>query len=367
LRFAFVMPYYMPDGIGGGAERQAHLLAHALAERGHEVFYLAGNPKGKPQFEEDAGVSVMRVLRHPAKLHFLDYPRILSHLRRLSPDVVLSRIRMYYFPVSLYGLLPRRTSVIFIPEDRLSTPFPETRMIWRGVGLTPKMPLYIAHALATDVFAQTGLMLADRLVVQNEIQRRNVRKFFLRRAVKLPSLFRPPRVVASKSPKPLILWVGNVRATKRPEVFVDVAARLPEYDFVMVGRKTERFSGALPNLRALGELPHDDVLRWMARAWVLINTSTARGEGFPNVFLEAWYLRTAVVSFGADPDGLVSSGLGLKVEDADEGAAAVRRIVEDAEFRSRLTERAHTHVLENHLPEVVVPKFLRIVSGINGG
>ncbi len=358
------MPYYFPDGITGGAERQAYLLAKELAKRGHEVYFLTSNPKGKGRAEEeyDDGIRVLRALKRTGKLQFLDYPTITGHLLALAPDVVVSRIRFYYLPPSLYALMRRKTSVAFVPENSLSKPFPELRKVLGDVGNAKvwKVPIYLLHAFVLDVLAQMGLILSKRIIVQNEEQRRNLRRFFLRRAHKLPSIFVPPDIRVDKETEPLIVWVGNTRRVKRPEEFLNLARRLPEYRFVMVGRKTERFKGVLPNLTAMGELPHDEALKWVARAWVLVNTSEE--EGFPNVFLEAWYLRTVVLTYGADPDNLVSSGLGIKVSSTDEASSELRELLDDRDKMEELRERGYRYVVETHLPDVVVPRFLNLLG-----
>ena len=358
------MPYYFPDGITGGAEKQAYLLAKELVKRGHEVHFLTSNPKGKPEEEEDEGIRVLRVLKRTGKFQFLDYPTVMSRLCAIQPDVVVSRIRFYYLPISLYAILRRRLSVAFVPENSLSLPFPEVRKTLQdmGRGKVWKAPAYLLHAFALDLMAQLGLVLSKRIVVQNEEQRRNVRRFFFRRAHKLPSIFVPPKVSVVKEDTPLIVWVENVRKTKRPEEFLNLARRFPEYRFAMVGRKTEQFRGVLPNLTATGELPHEEALRWIARAWVLVNTSRGEGEGFPNVFLEAWYLRTVVMTYGADPDGLVSSGLGIRVGSTDEAEAELRDLLRDEERMEVLRERGHRYVRETHLPEVVIPRFLNLLG-----
>ncbi len=356
------MPYYFPDGITGGAERQAYLLAKELAERGNEVYFITSNPMGKPKEETDSGIRVLRVLKRRGKLQFLDYPGILRYLFDIAPDVAVSRIRFYYLPISLYAVLKRKVSVAFVPENSLSLPFPEVRKVLRDVKGTKvwKVPLYLLHAFVLDLLSQAGLVLSRRIIVQNEEQRENVRRFFFRESYKLPSIFVPPEVGVEKERTPLIVWVGNARNVKRPEEFLSLARRLPNYRFVMVGRKTEQFMGLVPNLTAMGEVPHREALKWIARAWVLVNTSEE--EGFPNVFLEAWYLRTVVLTYGADPDGLVSSGLGIKVSGTDEAEARLRELLSDEDRMETLRERGYMYVVETHLPEVVVPRFLNLLG-----
>ena len=86
----------------------------------------------------------------------------------------------------------------------------------------------------------------------------------------------------------LVVWIGNFKLVKRPEVFVRLAEELrhlPEVRFAMAGRAgNERTHGelhakirALGNLEYLGELSHDQVNELLGRAHCLVNTSDVGG------------------------------------------------------------------------------------------
>src|SRR5690606_40570488 len=103
-------------------------------------------------------------------------------------------------------------------------------------------------------------------------------------------------------------WSSDVCSS---DLALSVAAQLPKRRFVMIGGPLpgtaayyERIAAAaacVPNVRFLGALPHDEVNAYIARAKVLLNTSTV--EGFPNTFLQAWARAVPVVSL-FDPDGI---------------------------------------------------------------
>src|SRR5688500_7901597 len=106
-----------------------------------------------------------------------------------------------------------------------------------------------------------------------------------------------------------VLWVGNLREVKRPDIALELARRLPQYRFAFVGgsvpgaeRYYERVASearALPNVVFAGALPYAVTGDWFDRSRLHINTSDY--EGFPNTFLQAWIRRLPVVSF-FDPD-----------------------------------------------------------------
>jgi glycosyltransferase involved in cell wall biosynthesis len=126
-----------------------------------------------------------------------------------------------------------------------------------------------------------------------------------------------------QAPKDRVLWVGTLRAGKRPELFLELAARLPHRRFVMVGgpdpkeaalfERMRREAARYANLEFTGFLPLAQVETRFDGARVLVNTS--RYEGMPNTFLQAWSRGVPTVAtvdvgtpvhrqFGDLPDGV---------------------------------------------------------------
>jgi glycosyltransferase involved in cell wall biosynthesis len=105
------------------------------------------------------------------------------------------------------------------------------------------------------------------------------------------------------------LWVGRLnRDQKRPHLFLDVAEKLPDKKFKLIGPKgdddeyvehlMERI-GRLENVEYRGTVPPDQISEYYKKAVALVSTS--KYEGFPNTFLEAWRVQTPVLSLSIDP------------------------------------------------------------------
>jgi glycosyltransferase involved in cell wall biosynthesis len=82
---------------------------------------------------------------------------------------------------------------------------------------------------------------------------------------------------------------------KRPELFLEVAKKLPRRRFVMIGgpgpnaafyEEVRRACAAVSNVEFKGFLPLAEAESWFDRARVFVNTSLY--EGMPNTFLQAW-------------------------------------------------------------------------------
>jgi glycosyltransferase involved in cell wall biosynthesis len=98
-----------------------------------------------------------------------------------------------------------------------------------------------------------------------------------------------------------ILYVGRNDPVKNPSEFARLAERVPEREFVMIGRGLNAaafrsewdFKNVPKNLHILGELPNSAVHDAIAACSALVVTS--KREGLPTLVLEAMALRANIV------------------------------------------------------------------------
>lgn len=109
------------------------------------------------------------------------------------------------------------------------------------------------------------------------------------------------RFVKRHSLENFILFIGNMLPIKNPMSFIELAKRMPDKKFVMIGRNVEhefverQFGITIPrNIVMLGELSHRDSLDAIASCKVLVMTSMR--EGLPTTLLEAMALSKPVVA-----------------------------------------------------------------------
>lgn len=167
-----------------------------------------------------------------------------------------------------------------------------------------------------------------------------------------------------------VLWVGNLRRVKRPEIVFELARALPERRFVVAGgplpRQQEYFDRIesqardLPNVEMLGAVSYDEVGPLFERAKVHINTSSA--EGFPNTFLQAWVRRVPVVSF-FDPDRLIERrGFGKRCRDIEEMISALDELLGNTALRDEIGTRARTFVESEFSPRAIAARYLELLA-----
>lgn len=171
---------------------------------------------------------------------------------------------------------------------------------------------------------------ADEIVAQSKHQQQRLMSRFGRRC---PVIRNPIdlSVARADAPRPVAgryaLWIGRADTFhKRADRLLQLASRSPNVAFVAVmnrfaGDSFEMLAADAPdNVRIIEDVPFQEIDSYFAAASLLVNTSDA--EGFPNTFLQAAKAKVPIVSYGVDPDGMLSRhGCGL-VADSDLGQMA---------------------------------------------
>ncbi len=176
------------------------------------------------------------------------------------------------------------------------------------------------------------------------------------------------RALGLPTQRPLIGYVGNLMARKRPEWAVRIAAELAEGSetdplVLMAGgdmddgsyrkRLLDEVQATGAPVRLLG--PRDDIDALMPTFDVLILSSDVDGEVQPLVMAEAAACRVPVVAtdVGAVTDLIEDQVTGLLVahDDFPGFRRAVARILSEPDTTARLVEAAYLRVRSQHAPE----------------
>jgi len=161
-----------------------------------------------------------------------------------------------------------------------------------------------------------------------------------------------------------VLWIGRITPEKRPHWLLDIAERLPQLEFEIVGaantetdysRRVVERAKAIPNVTVSGRVPYSEMSAVYSRVTILCSTSEY--EGFPNVFLEAWSAAIPVVTT-FDPDGLIATrGLGVVGATVDELAAAIERLAESRALRAEIGVAAQSYFAARHTLDNAMAAF----------
>lgn len=175
-----------------------------------------------------------------------------------------------------------------------------------------------------------------------------------------------------------ILFVGHVVKTKGIYELVEACDMIPEVKVNIVGKVTESAIRELKNLcknrnnvewlSFLGEIPHEDVLREMAKCSIFVLPTYT--EGFPNVILEsmASYCPIITTSVGAIPEMLDVStdpcGVVVSPQDSYVLKNAIETLMKNKELRVTYGEKAGLRVRNCYTTEIVWKKLENIWNSI---
>ncbi len=155
-----------------------------------------------------------------------------------------------------------------------------------------------------------------------------------------------------------ILWVGRIHPLKQPEMFLDLAERVPNEHFVMIGmpddvqealwRRIQQRGVRLSNVTVYERIPWNEVSTHLGRAKLLVNTSTY--EGFPNTFVQAALHGIPILSWAVDPDGVLSrEGIGICARGSfDSLVASTRQMCASPDLQGQMGKRAQDYARRYH-------------------
>jgi glycosyltransferase involved in cell wall biosynthesis len=310
----------------GGTELQQALLAKALARHGFSVSMVVAD-YGQPDGAVYEGVKTYKAY-DPAKgvpvLRFV-HPRwsgLWAALKKADADI--------YYTSAAGGHLGQ-----IVMFARLHG----RKVVFRTASNSDcDRRLLLVHLWRNKQLYRYGLKRADLVLAQTLEQQAALAKNFARDSRVVTSMTesaRPRRALADRDID--VLWVGNIRSVKRPDLLLALARRLPAIRFHMIGGpmpRAEKLYDAvrsealtLPNVRFHGLVPYHEIAQFYERARVYVSTSDV--EGFPNSYLQAWAHGTPVVAF-LDPDQLVArNGLGCAPTSVEEMCTCIQGLMAD--------------------------------------
>jgi len=364
MHLCFVAPQAWPVlsadphiGEVGGAEVQQCILARLLAANGYRVSMICFD-YGQPDRALIEGITVHKACRQDQGVPVLRFlhPRLTSMwraLREVDADVYYTRAA---------GMLAGVVAEFCRRHGRRSIYAGASDMDFvRGEGGQ------IRYARDRWLFRR-GVAFADRIVAQNEVQRSSCRATYGRDAVVIPSCYQRPERRDGKPPrKDTVLWVGVIRPGKRPALLLELARRLPQRRFVMVGgarggdaalfERTRAEAATLPNVEFTGFLPLPEVEPRFDAARLFVNTSEF--EGLPNTFLQAW-------ARGVPTLGTVDAGTSAhrRFGDVEAGAREIEALLGDPQLWAHTSERCREHFERNHSGSETLARYGRLLEGL---
>jgi glycosyltransferase involved in cell wall biosynthesis len=325
-------------GKHGGYGRATRVIGRELVRRGVEVSAVVPRRGNQRPVEMLDGI---RVLGYPSRAPW----QAASLLRACDADIYHSQEPSFATYLAQKTMPARAHLVTLRDTHELSDWLLE---LWYPS--LNRLQVLSNKLYEDNPLVQRAVRRADRVCCAAEFLRvKAVRKYQLRDT---PELLPTPVAVPEsvhKAEVPTVCYLARWDRRKRPEVFLDLAARFPEVRFIAFGTSRDRDYerqlraryARLANLEMPGHVDQFEspaVGNALTESWILVNTSVR--EGLPNAFLEAAAHGCAILS-AADPDGFASR-FGVRVE-RDDYAAGLADLLRSGRWRA-LGQRGQEHV-----------------------
>ena len=347
--------------IVGGAEVQQSMLGRAFVAEGYRVSTVCTN-LGQPEGIEVDGIRVYRTYK-PGKG--------LPILRFLHPHISLTWRAMKRANADVYyqrgcGHLTAIVAAFCRLHGR--------RFVFAGAhdyDFDPSLPLIPSSK--NKWMYRWGLKQAHAVVVQNQTQA-EAASHWGHHPVVIGSCYQPPAQAGVRKDG-YVLWAARLCPWKRPELFMQLAARLPQFRFRMVGgpgtepgeiafaKEISQQAQKLKNLEYVGFVPHADIEREFNNARLFVNTSEA--EGFPNTFLQAWSRGMPTVSFLEPPTGDDGRAVGCVARDIDDLVRATHTLMTNDAVWSEEGERCLKHFTKRHSLIQAYSAYVELFDSLN--
>lgn len=178
------------------------------------------------------------------------------------------------------------------------------------------------------------------------------------------------RIRITSEPKstkqPMIGITGRITAARNPEMFGQIAERLPEMSFTWFGYALDRKPPSANNITITGFLPREEVLSRLPQLDVYIQTSL--WEGMPIAVLEAMALGRPVVATDIiGNNDLIDHGkTGFLEKTVDDFVKRIRELIEDDDLRKRIGTAAAEYVKKHHDLALAIKRYSELyLSGMD--
>ncbi len=367
-RICFVAPQVYPilsgsDDIkfAGGAEVQQVFIARAMVSVGYEVSAVCLDYGQEDQVTID-GITVYKTHTRNEGIRVVRFihPRATSFWRAMKK----ADAHIYY----------QRCAAVHTGITALFCRWRKKKFVYAASSNSDFQPDKLRIKYRRDkMLYEYGLRRADAVIAQNTEQQKSLRSNYGLDSTLIPNIYSPNQPGPARDGCD-ILWVGMIRPVKRPELFIKIAERTPEFKFKMIGgpymtaeskiyyERIREMAASVENLEFSGFLPFDEVERQFDCAKLSVNTSII--EGFPNTFLQSWARGAPTVSFFDPKIRQNGRPVGVIVHYEQEAIENIRTLMNDDAKRARMGEECKLYYTTHHSADKITAEYTKLFDSL---
>lgn len=214
-----------------------------------------------------------------------------------------------------------------------------------------------------------GIRNTKFIVAQNEFQEAQLLSLFNRKSLIIPNIWgvvKNDNIYDIKNTD--VLWVANIKSLKRPTWVFDLAKKMPNFSFTIIGGDMEhslfdtcnREADSLPNLHFLGSKSFRETNEYFKHCRLFLCTSEY--EGFPNTFLQAWSNNVPIISTVNPNNVLESHNTGIFCQTIEELSSAIDKCLTDNNLYHEKAEAIGNYFTYTHAATTGYNKLINYIK-----
>ena len=372
MRVCFIVSEIFHWGYYGGFGALTRTLGSELAKKGIDVFVLM------PQSSKDQRLieklDNMIIFGVPSKKHNfrLNVSRRSRFLKIIDADIYHSEEPSIATYVATKAEKKKKHIVTFQDPRDLDT----VKLLWsfdlQGYQENPLKRLLLRYSYNLEQnLIRKGLQKADSLYCQAKyIIPKTISMYNLEvTPAFLPNPVRIPSTIGKKTNQPTVCFLNRWDGVKRPELFINLAKKFPDFTFIMMGtsRNQKRnlelieMGRKIPNLQIPGFVTEEQKTKILEKSWIYVNSSIR--ECLPVAFLEAAANRCAILS-SVNPDNFAEAfGYRVITNDLPGYAEGLEFLIENNRWKAK-AEKGYRYVKEVHEMDKVIDQHIQIYRSL---
>lgn len=322
----------------GGFGRATRTIGRELAKRGHEVYAVVPRRLDQQETEELDGITVFGFSAYNpwAATKFL---------KKADADVYHSCEPSFSTYLAVNAMLDRKHMVTFRDPRDLTDWKLEFELPSRN-----RLQVILNYIYENNLLVKRCIKNMHGFYSPAKCLRPKIQSIY--KLDNLPEFLPTPVFIpkhSRKSETPTVCSLARLDRRKRPELFLDLAEKFPDVQFIAMGKsRDQEWDNYLrnkykniTNLEMTGFLDqfssnkHTEILD---KSWIMINTATR--EGLPNAFIESASHKCAILSH-VNPDDFASK-FGYHAEN-DNFIEGLKYLLENNRWKV-LGEKAYSYV-----------------------
>ncbi len=337
----------------GGAQSVVSELSNALSKDGHDLIVMSktDGPMWNTLNSNIKRVQCTNFTRNVSPINdYKSYLFIRKIIKREKPDVI-------HLHTSKIGLLGRLAAWPFYTK--------KTYYTMHGFD-----QIRVAHKkfLPLEILLKN---LCKKIITVSNYDAQNLRKHNIKNITLIVNGVSDKRdivkdkkivekIASFSTGKNIVLTVARDAKPKRFDLFLEVAALLPQYTFIWIGNK-EKKEDIPKNVLCLGEIPNAGIYTSLADLFLLLSDH----EGHPISIIEALSCSTPVLAsnVGGIPEIIHSNFAFLTENDSENIKDTIINILTNKDSLSLIKKNARKEYENNYTIELMKKRYIELYEG----